>query len=106
MKPDLVQLWQRYREQDDQMAREELIIHYSYLVKYVANRLAINLPTFVEVDELISYGIEGLMESAEKFDYQRKVKFETYAIARVRGAMIDGLRAMDWVLFRCAKSGA
>ncbi len=97
MKPDLVQLWQRYREQDDQMAREELIIHYSYLVKYVANRLAINLPTFVEVDELISYGIEGLMESAEKFDYQRKVKFETYAIARVRGAMIDGLRAMDWV---------
>lgn len=97
MKPDLVQLWQRYSEDDDQMAREELVIHYSYLVKYIANRLAINLPPFVELDELISCGIEGLIEAASKFDYQRKVKFETYAIARIKGAMIDGLRAMDWV---------
>ncbi|MGI6548886.1 MAG: FliA/WhiG family RNA polymerase sigma factor [Syntrophomonadales bacterium] len=97
MKPDLVQLWQRYKEEDDPVAREELVIHYSYLVKYMANRLAINLPPFVEVDELISYGIEGLIEAAEKYDYERRVKFETYAIARIKGAMIDGLRAMDWV---------
>lgn len=68
MKPDLVQLWQRYKEEDDPVAREELVIHYSYLVKYMANRLAINLPPFVEVDELISYGIEGLIEAAEKYD--------------------------------------
>ncbi len=97
MKPDLAQLWQRYKEDDDPAAREELVIHYSYLVKYMANRLAINLPPFVEVDELISCGIEGLIEAAEKYDYERRVKFETYAIARIKGAMIDGLRAMDWV---------
>ena len=97
MKPDLMQLWQRFKEEDDQNAREELVIHYSYLVKYMANRMAINLPSSVEVDELISYGIEGLIEAADKFDYQRKIKFETYAIARIKGAMIDGLRAMDWV---------
>ena len=97
MKPDLMQLWQRFKEEDDQNAREELVIHYSYLVKYMANRMAINLPPSVEVDELISYGIEGLIEAADKFDYQRKIKFETYAIARIKGAMIDGLRAMDWV---------
>jgi len=97
MKPDLMQLWQRFKEDDDQNAREELVIHYSYLVKYMANRMAINLPPSVEVDELISYGIEGLIEAADKFDYQRKIKFETYAIARIKGAMIDGLRAMDWV---------
>ena len=92
-----MQLWQRFKEEDDQNAREELVIHYSYLVKYMANRMAINLPSSVEVDELISYGIEGLIEAADKFDYQRKIKFETYAIARIKGAMIDGLRAMDWV---------
>lgn len=97
MKPELMQLWQRFKEEDDQVAREELVIHYSYLVKYMANRLAISLPPFVERDELISCGIEGLIEAADKYDYQRKVKFETYAIARIKGAMIDGLRAMDWV---------
>jgi len=97
MKADLTALWQRYKDYQDQSARDELVIHYSYLVKYIANRLAINLPPFVEIDELISCGIEGLIEATEKYDYQRKVKFETYAIARIKGAMIDGLRAMDWV---------
>lgn len=97
MKPDLMHLWQRFKEEDDQMAREELVVHYSYLVKYMANRMAINLPPFVEMDELISCGIEGLIEAADKYDHQRKVKFETYAIARIKGAIIDGLRAMDWV---------
>jgi len=97
MKPDLMHLWQRFKEEDDQMAREELVVHYSYLVKYMANRMAISLPPFVEMDELISCGIEGLIEAADKYDHQRKVKFETYAIARIKGAIIDGLRAMDWV---------
>ena len=97
MKPELMQLWQRFKDEDDQAAREELVIHYSYLVKYMANRLAINLPPFVERDELISCGTEGLIEAADKYDYQRRVKFETYAIARIKGAMIDALRAMDWV---------
>jgi RNA polymerase sigma factor for flagellar operon FliA len=67
------------------------------MVKYVANRLAINLSSVVEVDELISYGIEGLMDAMEKFEPSRNIKFETYAITRIRGSMIDGLRSMDWV---------
>lgn len=90
-------LWIRYKEQGDLKAREELILHYASLVKYVAGRLAINLSSLVEIDELYSYGIEGLIDAVEKFDHQRNIKFETYAITRIRGAMIDGLRSMDWV---------
>ncbi|SHG57466.1 RNA polymerase, sigma 28 subunit, SigD/FliA/WhiG [Thermosyntropha lipolytica DSM 11003] len=98
MNPDYVnQLWMRYKEQGDEKAREELILHYAGLVKYVANRLAINLSSAVEVDELYSYGVEGLIDAVEKFDHQRNIKFETYAITRIRGAIIDGLRSMDWV---------
>lgn len=89
--------WVQYKEKNDIDARDDLIIHYAHLVKYVANRLAINLSSVVEVDELISYGIEGLIDAIEKYDHKRNIKFETYAITRVRGSMIDGLRAMDWV---------
>jgi len=89
--------WVQYKEKDDIEARDDLIIHYAHLVKYVANRLAINLSSVVEVDELISYGIEGLIDAIEKYDHKRNIKFETYAITRVRGSMIDGLRSMDWV---------
>lgn len=97
MKTDMSTVWIKYKEQQLLDARDELIIHYAYLVKYVANRLAINLSSVVELDELVSYGIEGLMDAIEKFDHTRNIKFETYAITRVRGAMIDGLRSMDWV---------
>jgi RNA polymerase sigma factor for flagellar operon FliA len=90
-------LWLHYKEEDSLEARDELIIQYAPLVKYVANRLAINLSSLVELDELISYGIEGLIDAMEKFDHKRNIKFETYAITRIRGSMIDGLRSMDWV---------
>ncbi|MDR1615737.1 MAG: FliA/WhiG family RNA polymerase sigma factor [Syntrophomonadaceae bacterium] len=90
-------LWLEYKEKGSIAARDELILIYASLVKYVANRLAINLSSLVEIDELISYGIEGLIDALEKFDYKRNIKFETYAITRIRGSMIDGLRAMDWV---------
>ncbi|MDR1159504.1 MAG: FliA/WhiG family RNA polymerase sigma factor [Syntrophomonadaceae bacterium] len=90
-------LWIEYKEKGSVEARDKLILIYASLVKYVANRLAINLSSLVEVDELISYGIEGLIDALEKFDYKRNIKFETYAITRIRGSMIDGLRAMDWV---------
>ncbi|HEX3033128.1 MAG TPA: FliA/WhiG family RNA polymerase sigma factor [Bacillota bacterium] len=90
-------LWVRFKEERDIQAREELILNYSPLVKYVAGRLAIGLPANVQRDDLFSYGVFGLMEALERFDYQRGIKFETYAIARVRGAILDGLRAMDWV---------
>lgn len=97
MTGDLNSLWVQYKENSSIEARDELIIHYSHLVKYVAHRLAINLSSVVEVDELISYGIEGLIDAIEKFDLKRNIKFETYAITRIRGSMIDGLRHMDWV---------
>lgn len=97
MKTDMSMIWVQYKEKDDIEARDDLIIHYAHLVKYVANRLAINLSSVVEVDELISYGIEGLIDAIEKYDHERNIKFETYAITRIRGSMIDGLRSMDWV---------
>lgn len=97
MKADLNSLWHNYKEYAQVEARDELIIHYAPMVKYVANRLAIHLSSTVEVDELISYGIEGLIDAMEKYDPSRNIKFETYAITRIRGAMLDGLRSMDWV---------
>jgi RNA polymerase sigma factor for flagellar operon FliA len=97
MKRDMSAVWVQYKEKHETSARDELIVHYAHLVKYVANRLAINLSSVVEVDELISYGIEGLIDAIEKFDHKRNIKFETYAITRIRGSIIDGLRAMDWV---------
>ncbi|MDD2585232.1 MAG: FliA/WhiG family RNA polymerase sigma factor [Syntrophomonadaceae bacterium] len=97
MKKDMSMVWAKYKDNSDIAARSELIVYYAHLVKYVANRLAINLSSLVEVEELISYGIEGLIDAIEKFDLSRNIKFETYAITRVRGSMIDGLRSMDWV---------
>ncbi|MEN6348061.1 MAG: FliA/WhiG family RNA polymerase sigma factor [Syntrophomonas sp.] len=97
MKRDMGIFWVQYKEKNEIDARDELIVYYAHLVKYVANRLAIHLSSVVELDELVSYGIEGLIDAIEKFDHKRNIKFETYAITRIRGSMIDGLRAMDWV---------
>jgi len=94
---DLSALWATYKESDDEQAREQLIINYSPLVKYVAGRLSSSLPQTVDTADLISYGIFGLIDAIEKFDLERGIKFETYAIARIKGAIIDELRAMDWV---------
>jgi RNA polymerase sigma factor FliA len=90
-------LWVRYKEEQDPGARDELILNYSPLVKYVAGRLASSLPQTVDTADLISYGIFGLIDAIEKFDPGRAIKFETYAISRIKGAIIDELRAMDWV---------
>ncbi len=89
--------WQSYKGSGDARAREQLILAYSPLVKYVAGRVSANLPQTVETADLISYGIFGLIDAIEKFDPDRGIKFETYAIARIKGAIIDELRAMDWV---------
>src|SRR5664279_543541 len=94
---DVSALWIRYKEDEDSAARDELILNYSPLVKYVAGRLASSLPQTVDTADLISYGIFGLIDAIEKFDLSRAIKFETYAISRIRGAIIDELRAMDWV---------
>ena len=94
---NIAALWAQYKEDADTEARDQLILNYSPLVKYVAGRLASSLPHSVETSDLISYGIFGLIDAIEKFDLTRAIKFETYAIARIKGAIIDELRAMDWV---------
>jgi RNA polymerase sigma factor for flagellar operon FliA len=94
---DLSTLWERYGASGDPSAREELILNYSPLVKFVAGRVATNLPHTVESADLISYGMFGLIDAIEKFEQHRGIKFETYAISRIRGAIIDELRALDWV---------
>ncbi|HEX8100094.1 MAG TPA: RNA polymerase sigma factor WhiG [Actinomycetota bacterium] len=95
--PELDELWRHFKATASQQAREELILHYSPLVKYVASRVATGLPANVEQADLVSYGIFGLIDALEKFDLSREIKFETYAIPRIRGAIIDELRSLDWV---------
>src|SRR5437016_4961016 len=94
---ELDRLWQEFKATGSQGARDQLIVHYSPLVKYVASRVATGLPASVEQADLVSYGIFGLIDALEKFDPSREIKFETYAIPRIRGAIIDELRALDWV---------
>jgi RNA polymerase sigma factor for flagellar operon FliA len=90
-------LWSDYKSARDQHVRDQLLLHYSPLVKYVAGRVAVGLPQNVEHADLVSYGIFGLIDAVEKFDPERGYKFETYAIARIKGAILDELRSIDWV---------
>ncbi|WP_407939683.1 RNA polymerase sigma factor WhiG [Motilibacter deserti] len=93
----LQKLWEDYKAGGDVRLRERLILHYSPLVKYVAGRVGVGLPPNVEQADLVSYGIFGLMDAIDKFDLERGFKFETYAINRIRGAIIDELRSLDWI---------
>jgi RNA polymerase sigma factor FliA len=90
-------LWREYTKAKDQGARDRLILTYAPLVKYVAGRLGSGLPAHVDEGDLVSYGLLGLIGAIERYDPDRDVKFETYAIARIKGSIIDELRAMDWV---------
>jgi RNA polymerase sigma factor for flagellar operon FliA len=90
-------LWKEFKETKDPPLRERLILHYSPLVKYVAGRVGAGLPPNIEQADLVSYGIFGLIDAIEKFDISRAIKFETYAISRIKGAIIDELRAIDWI---------
>jgi RNA polymerase sigma factor FliA len=90
-------LWREYAKTKDQGARDRLILTYAPLVKYVAGRLGSGLPAHVDENDLVSYGLLGLIGAIERFDPDRDIKFETYAIARIKGSIIDELRAMDWV---------
>ncbi|SEG92684.1 RNA polymerase, sigma 28 subunit, SigD/FliA/WhiG [Actinacidiphila yanglinensis] len=90
-------LWRTYKSTGDARLREQLILHYSPLVKYVAGRVSVGLPANVEQADFVSSGVFGLIDAIEKFDPDRAIKFETYAITRIRGAMIDELRALDWI---------
>ena len=93
----IAKLWTDYKDTGSREARDRLIVHYSPLVKYVAGRVSAGLPQNIEQADLVSYGIFGLIDAIDKFDTDRNIKFETYAIARIKGAIIDELRAIDWV---------
>jgi RNA polymerase sigma factor FliA len=93
----IAELWREFKDSADQRLRERLILHYSPLVKYVAGRVGVGLPPNIEQADLVSYGIFGLIDAIEKFDISRAIKFETYAISRIKGAIIDELRAIDWI---------
>ena len=90
-------LWEDYERTRDLDLRERLILHYSPLVKYVAGRVGAGLPATVENADLVSYGLFGLIDAIEKFEPSRGLKFETHALSRIRGAIIDELRGLDWV---------
>jgi RNA polymerase sigma factor FliA len=95
--PALEELWKAFKASGDGDVRERLILHYAPLVKYVAGRVGVGLPPNIEQADLVSYGIFGLIDAIEKFDVNRAIKFETYAISRIKGAIIDELRSIDWI---------
>ncbi|MGB9792885.1 MAG: FliA/WhiG family RNA polymerase sigma factor [Thermacetogeniaceae bacterium] len=91
------QLWYKFKTKKDLNAREQLILHYIHLVKYVAGRIAVSLKGYFEVDDLVSAGVYGLINAVDRFNPDRGIKFETFALARIKGAIIDWLRSLNWV---------
>lgn len=95
------ELWRKYKESNDEALkedlREEIILRYAPLVKYMAGRIAISIPPTVEFEDLVHYGIIGLIDAIEKFDLTQNTKFKTYASQRIRGAIFDELRQIDWI---------
>ncbi len=96
---DLVtnKLWEDYGKNKSPELREKIIINYAPLVKLVAGRLSMYLGYNVEYEDLVSYGVFGLIDAIDKFDYEKGIKFETYASLRIRGAILDQIRKMDWI---------
>lgn len=93
----LTQWWLIYQNEQDIFAREQLITHYLYLVKYAVGRMLVHLPSHLEADDLSGYGLIGLIQAVEKFELARNIRFETFATQRIRGAILDQLRALDWL---------
>lgn len=94
---EIMELWRQYKKSGDAKARDRLILNYAPLVKYVAGRMGTSFPSHVDDSDLISYGLLGLISAIERFDLSRNIKFETYAITRIKGAIFDELRSLDWV---------
>lgn len=94
---DLKETWERYKNSPSIEDRDALIVHYLFLVKGVVGRLGTSLPGHVKLDDLYSSGVTGLIRAVEKFDDSRKAKFESYANLLIKGAIIDELRALDWI---------
>jgi RNA polymerase sigma factor FliA len=91
------ELWRRFKDDGDKDARDRLVVHYSPLVKFVAGRVRSGLPSSVDQNDLVSDGVLGLMDAVDKFEPERGLQFQTYAVTRIRGAIVDGLRSSDWV---------
>lgn len=95
--PAVQRTWQRWWSVRDPADRERLIVHYSPLVKFVAGRLGAGLPDSVDPGDLVGFGVFGLMDAIDRFDEDRGTRFSTFAVPRIRGAILDGLRSLDWV---------
>lgn len=91
------ELWIKYSQTNDPAIKDKLILEYAHIVKYVAGRLSIYFGSNVEYDDLMGYGVFGLIDAIDKFDLSKGVKFETYASLRIRGSIIDSIRELDWV---------
>jgi len=93
---DEKELWVRYKTKGDDAARERLILHHMRIVKYIAGRMAIHVPSNIDMNDLVGWGLLGLLDAIEKFDHQQDIKFTTYASIRIRGSIIDQIRSLDW----------
>jgi RNA polymerase sigma factor for flagellar operon FliA len=91
------ELWSRYKNKKEPAIRDAFIRQYAPLVKYVAGKVAASMPNTVEFEDLVGFGVFGLLDAIEKFDPDKNVKFKTYAVTRIRGAIFDELRSIDWV---------
>ena len=91
------ELWSHYKRTREPAVRDAFIRQYAPLVKYVAGKVAASMPNSVEFDDLVGFGVFGLLDAIEKFDPEKNVKFKTYAVTRIRGAIFDELRSIDWV---------
>src|SRR5947209_16342181 len=92
--PTMSEAWTRYLDDADQSSREQLILQHAPLVKYVIGRLAIHLPQVIDFEDVLAYGTLGLIQALDRYDPSRGVKFESYAVMRIRGAILDALRAL------------
>jgi RNA polymerase sigma factor for flagellar operon FliA len=91
------ELWKEYRKTRNSRIRDKFVVQYAPLVKYVAGKVAVGMPSNVEFDDLVGFGTFGLLDAIDKFDPEKNVKFKTYAVTRIRGAIFDELRSIDWV---------
>ena len=94
---NVAELWRRFRESGDEQARERLVVAYTPLVKYTARQVRAHMPPHVDTADLVSYGLVGLMAAIDRFRPDRRTRFDTYAMVRIRGAILDELRVLDWV---------
>lgn len=97
MKDNLDEIWKKYKVDKSPEAKEKLIIHYVELVKVISGRMFSTYSAHIEFDDIVSYGVLGLIDAIEKFDSEKNVKFETYANFRIKGSIIDQIRALDWI---------